>query len=245
MQPEAFEPLASIMWLWGYSQYSRGSGGSARYGPRPFTSGFCDVWYLSEGLRETCTRTPHLAFFGWGEYDHRPSSWRPVFTFIIIVGIYTSLDTLYTRQTWLNNPFCGVIQIYCIHRLTNEGHSLYTDVANRSRVHLSPAHSGGGEKKKTTHRSHRLCMVWRCLLVTFHLLPNKRKMPKSCCVVWCTINRVKKPEPSFYKLPNQKAEPLRRQMWIQTWGISRRTEKTVRSWHSVCLCLQQAFFFKL
>ncbi|XDV14339.1 hypothetical protein PO909_014610 [Leuciscus waleckii] len=40
-------------------------------------------------------------------------------------------------------------------------------------------------------------------------------MPKSCCVTRCTANKLKNPELNFYKLPNRKSQPLRRQKWIQ------------------------------
>lgn len=74
MQPEAFEPLAFIMWLWGYSQFSRGKAA----GPSPMLPGMdqglykrisvmCDihlrVWGKAQG---------HLGQVPEGKYDHGP-----------------------------------------------------------------------------------------------------------------------------------------------------------------------------
>lgn len=82
----------------------------------------------------------------------------------------------------------------------------------RDRMQLSPAQPEGENNS---------------LLSTDFVLS---KMAKSCPVVGCTHNRVKNPELSFYKLPNRKTEPLRRQKWITLQAMCSTLEETDLTW---------------
>ncbi len=84
----------------------------------------------------------------------------------------------------------------------------------RDRAHLSLTHTGG-ENNQWLSIDFVLCEGACCQSVCQQTI---KKMPKSCCVVGCTTNRLKNPELSFYKLPNRKNKLLRREKWTQAIG---------------------------
>ncbi len=58
----------------------------------------------------------------------------------------------------------------------------------------------------------------------FHI---NRKIPKSCCVAGCKINKQNKPELLFPILPVKERDPKRRALWLQT---IRRHDKEGKLW---------------
>ncbi|XP_074528919.1 uncharacterized protein LOC141798016 [Halichoeres trimaculatus] len=52
-------------------------------------------------------------------------------------------------------------------------------------------------------------------------------MPKSCCLPFCTSNKIKNPSLKFYLIPNRSTEPRRRTRWLQA---IRREDKFGRLW---------------
>lgn len=125
-RPEASEPLASIMWLWGYSQFSRGSGRSAIHGPRPLHGIFvmCDTYLRVSGV--TCTRTPQpgwcLLCFGGDMTTGLPAEGQSFHLISLWYLFYWKDLDLLTLFICGNSNF--------VYTQQNKGHSLFIDVAN-------------------------------------------------------------------------------------------------------------------
>ena len=70
------------------------------------------------------------------------------------------------------------------------------------------------EQKRNAYKRH--IRFWRRgkQIVCLHA-KQRAKMPKSCCVTFCTTNKAKNPELKCIRLPSVKTEPTRRTKWLQ------------------------------
>lgn len=96
----------------------------------------------------------------------------------------------------------------------------------------------GCENRRGNNSSLSIDTAWY-LFSNFHLLVKNRKMPKICCVVGGTINRLKNQELCFCNPLS-----LHRQEWIQAISIRRKKRKTgILTLNMPNLCVQKAFWF--
>ena len=130
----------------------------------------------------------------WGKNECRRLCVCVVHSTVIVMLKAYKTSVLSAKHSWNHGLNCHTVNVFVIYR---------------DRAHLSPAHTGRENNPWLSIDSYYVMVP----LVTLCLLANNRKMSKSCYVLGCTANKLKKPELIFYKLLNQQKKSLTRQKW--------------------------------